>query len=378
MVSEAELSSGSVAGWLELHQSLSPCVPFTSPLWNALWWKHYRSKRLSVTDEHFVLAVRDAAGTLRGIAPMMTTTRPGVGPLRVRALNCFGADPNVTELRGLVCRQEDEVAVLRALRSYLHERASRWDWIDWGAVRLASVATLKKELGEVCSIFDSDLTNYYLNLPSTWPEFRAGLSRNTKEAIRKSYNSLRRAGLSAEFRVIADWRDCEKALEAFFSLHASRGCAEDMVRHPDVFRGPVDRAFLIDFAGAMARRGQLRVFQLVISGSVVATRVGFLYGDELYLYYSGYDLDMGQHSVMTRTLVETFQWAISEGVRVVNLSAGTDRSKLRWGPAAVEFRTLIEVSPGWRARVAFSLYQKSRAVAGYPRIGRLLTWFGKR
>lgn len=50
---------------------------------------------------------------------MVLTRRPGVGSLAVRVLQFVGADPNMTELRGLVCRAEDEPAVLRALQRYL-------------------------------------------------------------------------------------------------------------------------------------------------------------------------------------------------------------------------------------------------------------------
>ena len=50
-----------------------------------------------------------------------------------------------------------------------------------------------------------------------------------------------------------------------------------------------DRAFLSEFARDLAGRGELRIFRLLISGNVVATRLGFQCNDQIYLYYSGYD-----------------------------------------------------------------------------------------
>jgi CelD/BcsL family acetyltransferase involved in cellulose biosynthesis len=82
----------------------------------------------------------------------------------------------------------------------------------------------------------------------------------------------------------------------------------------------------------MAERDQLRIFQLVIGGEVVATRVGFVLGNELYLYYSGYRVAWAQHSVMTTVVAESIKWAIQQGLQGVDLSSGRDLSKLRWKP----------------------------------------------
>src|SRR5690242_17101491 len=84
--------------WGELDARLSPRTPFSGPLWNQLWWKHYRSAGLLARDELALHVVRDGHGRLRAVAPMMLTRRPSVGPVRARALRCLGADANVTEL----------------------------------------------------------------------------------------------------------------------------------------------------------------------------------------------------------------------------------------------------------------------------------------
>jgi hypothetical protein len=74
--------------WEALDAELSPRTPFTSPLWNILWWKHMRSNNLFVCDKFFIHTVRDSDFRLLAVAPMMLTHRPGVGPLRLREL-CF-------------------------------------------------------------------------------------------------------------------------------------------------------------------------------------------------------------------------------------------------------------------------------------------------
>ena len=61
----------------------------------------------------------------------------------------------------------------------------------------------------------------------------------------------------------------------------------------------------------------------------MATRIGFVVEDSLYLYYSGYDPEFSRFSIMTTVVAEAIQYAISERFRTVNLSTGKDLSKRR-------------------------------------------------
>src|SRR5258707_13526068 len=79
----------------------------------------------------------------------------------------------------------------------------------------------------------------------------------------------------------------------------------------------------------MAERDQARIFELEVDGKIVASRMAFSLGDQLYFYYSGYDLAWRKHSIMTTLMCECFKWAIERGVKVVNFSTGKDPSKLR-------------------------------------------------
>jgi hypothetical protein len=45
--------------------------------------------------------------------------------------------------------------------------------------------------------------------------------------------------------------------------------------------------------------GSAKLFELLVEGEVVASRIGFVLGDNLYLYFSGYHPRMSRYSVMT-------------------------------------------------------------------------------
>lgn len=357
-VGESALEGPLLAEWDALHVRISPNMPFTSASWNALWWKHHRSDRLLKRDELCLIVVRDAQKALVAVAPMMSTRRPSVGPFRLHTLRYFGADPNVTEIRGLVCEPEHEVAAIEAVLQCLKTQYPAADWIEWGALRYASWEQAARRLPAGSRSSNRETDAYHLELPATWEALRSTRSRNIKESIRRCYNSLKRDGLSAQLRVVQSPEEAPAALQKFFELHSMRSLATNTIVHGDVFRKANDRAFLTEYAQGLAQRGELRVFQLLISGNVVATRLGFQCKDQIYLYYSGYDPKWAKYSVMTTLVVEAIKWSIEQRLAILHLSTGTDVSKLRWGPTATRYVALTEIPGNWRANLAFDTYQR--------------------
>lgn len=336
--------------WDRLAAAVFPRLPFTSPLWALGWWRSFRRNGLLARDRLHAYALRDIDGTLVALAPMFVTSRPGFGPALTRELQFFGADPYVTEWRGLVClpdRAEEAIGVLAA-----HiEKERPADFVQWrGLPAGAEKRALDRDFRPQANL---DVTVFYVDLPESWDAFRAALPRNVKESLRKCYNSLAREKHDFTLRVISSPDEAPGALDEFFRLHAMRADAQDTILHPDVFGDAARRGFLRAYCEAMARQDGLRIFQLVISGQVVATRIGFLLGDELYMYFSGYDLGWSRFSVMTTTVAEAIKWAIGQKVRVFNLSTGNDVSKTRWRPQIVDFVGGYSVGTG-RASLAFS------------------------
>ena len=100
----------------------------------------------------------------------------------------------------------------------------------------------------------------------------------------------------------------------------------------------------------LAARGVARIFQLWVDDKLVATRIGFVMSDTLYLYYSGWDPAYGRYSVMTTLLAEVIQYAIAQGLKHVHLSTGVDVSKTRWGARAIQFASGRQLSSSRRVR----------------------------
>jgi CelD/BcsL family acetyltransferase involved in cellulose biosynthesis len=354
--------------WEEIDRYSSPRTPFTSPAWNLLWWQHFRENRFWVRDELFVLAVRDEHRRLIALAPLMRTLRPAWGPLRMRQIQFFGADANITELRGLVCRPEHRAEAMQLLHTYLMEQAGTWDSMLWCGISASEPADV---LGAPAP--SRTTSDYYLRLPGSWAELAAGLSRNMKEALRKCYNSLKRGGHAFTFRVVSKPGEVGAALRVFFSLHRARAELGGTVPHSNSFQTIRSRRFLRKYAQEMAKRDQLRVFQLIIDGKVVATRIGFILGQEVYFYYSGYSPKWRDFSVMTTLLAESIKWAIEQRFQIVNLSTGSDYSKARWQPEEVASSDYLIQSPMVQTWFVHSkLLNRLRQVPPRSLLGRVL------
>jgi CelD/BcsL family acetyltransferase involved in cellulose biosynthesis len=330
---------------------------------------HLHEEGLGVRDSLFVCVIHDAAGRVIGIAPHMLTERPGVGPIRLRALQFIGADPNITEIRMMLCLRGLEARCYAALRDYFAARSDIWDWISWEGPnsRLGPASALGKALHRT-----EEKSAFVLMLGPSWDDLKAGLGRNIKQSLRKCYNSLRRDGLTMSLEIVDQPATIGPALGDFFRLHALRAGVSRPARHRNVFESRQSRAFLTEVCERLAERGIARVFRLRIDDRIVATRIGFHMAGTLYLYYSGWDPAFGRYSVMTTLVAEVIQDAIARGLRAVNLSTGRDVSKTRWGPDEVPYVSGVELSPRPSARALYCGYVAARRI-GADKLARALT-----
>jgi CelD/BcsL family acetyltransferase involved in cellulose biosynthesis len=359
--------------WREFDTSGCMPLPFATADWTLAWWRHLSSNRRAIRDHVFTLAVRDQSRTLVGVAPLMITERPAVGPLRLRCLQFIGADNNITEVRTLSARPGHEAAVYRAVAGYVSKASDQWHWMLWTGIHPAGDGFPVAKVGE--GRWMRRVSDWVLPLAPTWDQFQAGLHRNIKESLRKCRNAPERVGLDFRLEVATQPEDMGAALDRFFELHGARARRTDTVYHPNVFETAAAQSFLRELYALYAGRGIAYIFSLKLGGSTIATRLGFKLGNSMYLYFSGYDAAYSRYSAMTSCLVGAIRWSIEAGLKTVNLSTGTDVSKTRWGPEEHFFGEAHLVSPGLSAHAArFAYWWVSRAVTSERMRGFLGRW----
>jgi CelD/BcsL family acetyltransferase involved in cellulose biosynthesis len=360
-----EALGGIVAEWELLDRETSPRTPYSSPAWIIPWWKHFsRCRQILFHDESFCHVVRSDGGRLVAVAPLMRSSFPGVGRPVLRMVQFFGADPALTEMRGVICRPDDEVAVVEALVEHFLARRAEWDVFRWAGLRQPAFV-YDAFRSPFAFVAQDDVPNFVVDLPKSWEDLRLKVSSNMRKNLRKPYKYLKRDGFAIAVRVTERPDGVAAAWERFLALHAARAEAADMIIHSNKFVQPRARTFFADYLHGSADRGALRIFELEVDGTVVASRVAFLIGSDLYLHVAGYDPAWKTYSVMTVLMAEMFKWALAHGVERVNLSTGHDQSKVRWKPREVLFHTAVQVSPTLRARMTFGVFR------AYETYGRL-------
>ena len=350
-----EALDGIAAEWDLLDRQTSPRTPFTSPAYIITWWKHFvRSRRTLFRDEFFCHVVRGDGGRLVAVVPLLRTFFPRIGPPVLRMVQFFGIDA-VTEIRGVICRPEDHVAVVETLVEHFLDRRGEWDVFRWVGLRRPADAYSGPPL--TCAFVPRrDLLDYIVELSGRWEDLRQRLSFNMRKNLRKTYKLLERDGFAFTLRVTEDPDGTATAMARFFALHAARAEAADMLFHPNRFVQPHVRAFFADYLRRAAERGELRIFELEIGGIVVASRPALLLGSDLYMHLAGYDPAWKTYRVMTVLMTEMIKWAFTHRVERINLSTGRDQSKICWKPREVLFRDAVQVSPTMRARAAFGAF----------------------
>lgn len=345
-----EAFDGLAAEWRQLDSEISPRTPFTSPLWHSLWWKHFARSGVLTRDEFFLHTVRDADGRLVAVVPLVKIHRPGYGPLRFCKIQFLGADPSLTEIRGIVCHPSRQREVVEALLNHFKYEDADWDVFKWSGVRTDVGAQRPLEALQRSTI-ERSLPDYVVPLPGSWQEFHARLSNNTRKSLRKGYEFIDRDGHKLEFRVIDEQAELKKALNRFFALHKARSQADDMAYHRDNFAVKRHREFLADAVQGFAAQGGARAFEMYVNGDLAAIRLAFVFDQELYLYFSGFDPEWKKYGVMTTLVVEIIKWAIEQKLGLLNLSTGKDLSKLRWKPEEITFQDIVQASCSLRGQL---------------------------
>jgi len=348
--------------YVHLYRVTGNALPYATQEWHLAWCEHLLSRAPHISQRPLFCVLRNGDGTCIAIVPLILTRRR-VGPLKIGTFAFVGADPSLTEIRNPLIEPGYERATVRALHGRL-ATIPGWDWIQWNGVSAVVAEALSLETSPQ---WYETLDDYELDLPAAWPQLLATLGRNMRRSLRRSQDSLRRDGHSFEFVVARDCVEVRWALLRFLELHTLRARMPFGPVHPDRFASRSPRAFLYDVCERLAARDAVRVFQLRVADAVVASRIGFVIGDSLYLYHSGYDPAWARYAVMTTTMEEVVRYAITSGLRSVNLSLVGEQSKLRWRPRRVDFYSALVHRDSVRSRLACHAYRVAVSGSSAPR-----------
>jgi CelD/BcsL family acetyltransferase involved in cellulose biosynthesis len=296
--------------WRVLLPRATANTVFVSPTWLRVWWREFGTGR-----ELLLLSVR-RQGELVGVVPLM---RDG-GHLS------FAGDTQVCDYMDVVAAAGKEDAVLSAVLRGLGEEPWR-ELVLWAvpegsptleALKVAAAApslSVDIEREDVCPRLD---------LPATWEEYLAGLSKKNRHELRRKLRKLSRVG-EARLETLDQPAEVAAALDDFLRLYRESRADKAAFMTEEMER------FFRAIVAALAAEEQVELIFLALGGVRVAAVLCFCADDECLLYNSGYDPDYAYLSVGLLSKALALRKAIEEGKQRFDFLRGAEPYKYDLG-----------------------------------------------
>jgi CelD/BcsL family acetyltransferase involved in cellulose biosynthesis len=335
-------------GWNVLAGSAGS--PFLTVEWLSAWWRAFGSGRFTC------LALRDGRGALRAGA----CCRRLAGGRLAAAANAHTGDWDV-----VAADPQARRALWQALAG-----------LGAGAVHLpgirsrASLDEADQELraSGYSTVRATGIRSPYLELPASWEELLASVSRNHRSQLRRQRRGLEREGRLVFRTTVGGDEELERDLAAFFRVESSgwkSGAGTAILSDPRTER------LYSDFAKAAAAAGWLRLHLLELDGVPVAADLSCAFAGGVFLIKTGFDERYRRLSPGLVLRGEALRSAVQEGARFYDFLGGPDGYKLRW---TTELRPRAAVRAYRGARRPLVLYHarlRPALKAGVVRAGEL-------
>lgn len=299
------------AEWTDLLAQGPANTLFLLPQWQEIWWDDLGGGR-----ELAGFALRNAAGALTAIASL---SRQGPD-------FSFVGNPETFDYNDFILRPGSEPDFFPRLLEHL-ERAGA-QTLELTSLREASptlefLPALARRHGYAVEITEEDVAPG-LELPATWEEYLAGLSKKNRHELRRK---LRRLESTANWRWYSVQEPAAVAarLDDFLTLMRQSDpekAAYMTAERETFFRRMADRTAQLDL---------LRLYFLEMDGQDVAAALCFDYGGVRYLYNSGYNPDFSYYSVGLLLNALCLRAAIAQGQTYFDFLRGPESYKYHLG-----------------------------------------------
>ncbi|MGH3148196.1 MAG: GNAT family N-acetyltransferase, partial [Rubrobacter sp.] len=309
--------------WEGLHRDSPLATPFQSWAWLYSWWEFYGEGY-----ELRLVTLRDEAGLLVGLIPLMLERRRGFGRL-------LFVGTGITDYLDALVREGWEAEVPEAGAQAIKEMGS-WGVADLQQVRPEAAAwnILRSWTGPRTHAWQDGCP--VINL-KPWDELVESLSKNHRSTVRRA---LRRAEVDGVRREVAKPADSERAARRLVAVSRERWEGNPLVG-PEHWTQRFE-SHMVAAVRRMASRGLGGISEFWRDGEVIISD----------FWVSGKDF-LGTYSLgASQEALRRYQWSslyIWDAVNIarsknnsrLDLLRGEEQYKLRWNPRVVPNHRLI-------------------------------------
>jgi CelD/BcsL family acetyltransferase involved in cellulose biosynthesis len=332
----------------EAWDRLAAGVPFRCWDWMSTWWRCYGSPGGRSHLRLAVLGVLEPGDRLVGLAPWFLDRR-----WQARALRWLGFGEVCSDYLSLLCQPGLEESVAEALAEYLtagedmhprlaafrlpptaHRRASPAAKLPlrWDVLVIEGVDAQDRPTGELvrrladrgCLVHSRPGMNCWrIDLPPTWEQYLATLSKSHRKQIRRLERSVLEPG-RAVLHAVERLDQLPEAIEVLIALHQRR---RRWLGQGGCFASPRFTAFHSEVMPKLLSAGHLRLSWLELDGRPAAAEYQLAGNGVLYAYQGGVDPDVLQEEPGRLIMQATLRRAVEEGCRALDFLRGDEPYK---------------------------------------------------
>ena len=312
--------------------------------WNVLWLKH-----IAPEATPHVLKMTSETGEVVGLVPLCQRTYKD-SLFRFRSLGFTGREVTCGDFLDILAAPGYKDRVLSCVLEYLEHALRRYELIVIGECLKGSDTAhkLSEWVGakKLRARYQEERTAPYIELPSSFDEYRRTLSRNTRSNLRRRERQL----LEEQGYMMERLRGPEEVLPQLphlFRLHEARWRS---LGQKGVFVHPGFREFLHAFIAEAHPQTETLLYMMYADDEPMAALLLFRWGETTMYYQSGWD-PASPGARLSPNLVlfgRAIGDAITEGYRYFEFLRGDEPFKGKFTTTARPTTTLLVAGDGFK------------------------------
>jgi hypothetical protein len=314
--------------------------------WFKTWWDAFGKKK-----HLFILLLKDTAGKIMGIAPLMKYHGTCAG-LPVRKIS-FMYDANAGEC-GFIIAGDCERSLNKIIKC-LKEQQHSWDIIEFQSIAedSASHKELKKILRKEGMRFGIKdwLHSPYIPINSGWDEFVSKRSKKLRKNLRNLLNKLNREGAFSIQQVnhVNHNGNILRTIVAISEASWKTRCNKSIAHTAE------NKRFFEDLYALACKKGWLNIWLLKIKDKAVAYEYHLTYKNKAFALRADFNENYKRVSPGAALNAMIIKNYFENGLKEYDLCGHTDDYKLNWTSEVRKHSIFVIYSGTWYGSLLYFL-----------------------